>query len=244
MLTPKVEGTLDFGCGFEVDLRQYADNHGDFGCRLEGWRALVEGGSGLDNPPRSAMMTGMTRKRSPAAIIHKEIEPLGQGTMMTVDPTTCAVADVVVAYASINFLEKVIEKRKAELKPHLLSQAQTHGQVTEKGHSVLELEDAKVTRERKLSAGPDEDKLKRLLETYGLSLIDCFDEVKKVVLNPSKLQYLVDVGKLKGAEVEALRTESFALRVEPGPELKELLVLACGPEPEEKEERPGRRVKK
>jgi hypothetical protein len=186
----------------------------------------------------------MTRKRSPAAIIHKEIEPLGQGAMMTIDPTTCAVADVVVAYAAINFLEKVIEKRKAELKPHLLSQAETHGELTEKGHSVLELEDAKVTRERKLSAGPDEEKLKALLSTHGLSISDCFDEIKRVVLNPSKLEYLIQVGKLNGVEVEALRRESFALRVDPGAELKELLVQACGPEPEEKEERPGRRTKK
>ncbi len=177
---------------------------------------------------------------NPKSVIHREIEPIGQGVMMQTDPKDTPLADAVISYAAINHLEKVIGKRKEALRPHLLSQAETHGQATEKGHKVLPVGMEKVIRERKLASSPDEEKLKLLLETHNIPILEAFDEAKVVVLNPSKLQYLVSIGKLKADEVEALREESFALKVEPGPELKELLVLACGAAPE-KEEEPKRR---
>jgi hypothetical protein len=175
-----------------------------------------------------------------AIAIHREIEPLGQGTLMHTDPRSVSLAEVVTSYAAINFLEKAIDARKKVLNPHLMSQAETHGTETEKGHRVMEVGQEKVIRERALSTSPDEDKLKILLSSNNIPILEAFDEVKKVVLNPSKLKYLVEIGKLKAAEVEALREESFRLKVEPGPELKELLVLVCGA-PKEEEEPPKKR---
>jgi hypothetical protein len=179
------------------------------------------------------------KQMNPKTAVNREVQPFGQGAMMQVDPRAVPLADVVVSYAAINHLEKVIGKRKEVLKPHLISQAETHGTPTEKGHRVLEVGQEKVIRERKLSSEPDEDKLKALLETKGISILEAFDEVKAVVLNASKLQYLVQIGKLKAEEVEALRDESFALKVEAGPELKELLIAACGAAPEKEEEKPS-----
>ena len=175
---------------------------------------------------------------NPKSAVNREVTPLGQGVMMQVDPRAVPLADVVVSYAALNHVSKVIEKRKDALKPHLLSQAETHGTLTDKGHRVLEVGPEKVTRERKLTSEPDEDKLKLLLETKGIDLMEAFDEVKAVVLNASKLEYLVQIGKLKAEEVEALRGESFALRVTAGPELQELLIAACGPAPEKEEAGP------
>lgn len=179
-----------------------------------------------------------TKPLSAKTLVRREIEPLGRGVALHTDPTTVPLASVVLSYAALNHIEKVIAKRKKELNPHLMKQAEAHGSLTEKGHRVLEVGQEKVTRERKLTAGPNEEKLKALLETKKLALFDVFDEVKAVVLNPSKLAYLVDTGKLKSDEVEALREESFALQVEPGPELKELLIEACN-EVAEKDDAPA-----
>ncbi len=181
-----------------------------------------------------------TKALNPKTAIHREVEPLGQGVLMQTDPRSVPLSDVVVAYAAINHLEKVIEKRKKALNPHLMSQADTHGEPTEKGHKVLAVGQEKIVKERKLTAAPDDDKLKVLLDTKGIALLEAFDEVKSVVLNPSKLQYLVQIGKLKAEEVEALHNESFALKVEAGPMLKELLLAACSPVPE-KEEAPAKK---
>lgn len=179
-----------------------------------------------------------TKALSAKTVVRREIEPLGHGAALHTDPTTVSLSEVVVAYAVLNHVEKVIDKRKKELKPHLMKQAEAHGSLLEKGHRALEVGQEKLTRERKLSAGPNEDKLKLLMETKSIALLEAFDEVKAVVLNPSKLEYLVQVGKLKADEVEALRDESFALSVEAGPELKELLIEACKAL-EEKDEAPA-----
>jgi hypothetical protein len=180
---------------------------------------------------------------SAKTVVHREVVPLGHGSMMQTDPLHSPLSDVVTSYAVINYLEKAIEKRKKALNPHLLAQAKTHGTELEKGHRLLMVGQEKVIRERALSSAPEEEKLKLLLETHHISLLEAFDEVKTVVLNPSKLKYLVEVGKLKAAEVDALREESFRLKVEAGPELKELLLFACGaaPAPEPEEEAPKKR---
>jgi hypothetical protein len=185
-----------------------------------------------------------TRKMSVASVIKNELSPFGQGRVMQADPREVPLTDVTVSYAVINHLQKVIGARKKQLKPHLMSQAETHGETTDKGGSLLAVGEEKIVRERRLSSEPNEDKLRALLETNGLAILDCFDEVKSVKLNPSKLQYLIDIGKLKKEEVEGLRDEVFALKVDPGPELKELLLAACGAEPDDVEDERASRSRK
>jgi len=174
-----------------------------------------------------------TRKMSVASVIKNELIPLGRGKMLQADPREVPLSDVTVSYAVLNHLEKVIDARKKQLKPHLMSQAETHGDQNDKGGSVLAVGEEHIIRERRLTKEPNEEKLRALLDTNGITILECFDEVKAVKLNASKLQYLIDIGKLKAVEVEGLREESFALKVEPGPELKELILAACGVAPED-----------
>jgi hypothetical protein len=185
-----------------------------------------------------------TRKLAAQSVIKSELTPLAQGRMMQADPREVPLSDVTISYAILNHFEKVIDKRKKLLKPHLMSQAETHGDATDKGGTVLAVGEEKVVRERRLSSEPNEEKLKALLETSGIPILDCFDEVKAVKLNPSKLQYLIDIGKLKKDEVEGLRDESFALKVDPGPELKEALLAACGAVPDDVEDERTARSRK
>ena len=186
----------------------------------------------------------VARKMNAASVIKHELTPLGQGRMLQDDPTEVALVDTVTSYAILNHLEKLIQGRKAQLKPHLMSQAETHGTRTDKGGSSLQVEEEEVLRERRVSAGPNEDGLRTLLETHSISLLECFDEVKTVKLNPSKLQYLIDIGKLQKNEVDGLHDESFALQVKVGRTLKELLRIACGAVEEETDERASRTTRK
>jgi hypothetical protein len=184
------------------------------------------------------------RKMNVQSVIKNELTPIGQGKMMQADPREVPLSDVTTSYAVLNHLEKVIGARKKQLKPHLMSQAETHGDTTDKGGSVLAVDDEKIVRERRISSEPNEDKLRALLETNSIPILDCFDEVKSVKLNASKLQYLIDIGKLKKDEVEGLRDETFALKVDPGPELKELLLAACGSVPDDAEDERASRARR
>ncbi len=173
-------------------------------------------------------------------VIAKEVAPLTKGRVSQAPPTDMPLADLTVAYAILNHLEKVVAKRKEALKPHLISAAEIHGAKTEKGGNELVVGDEKVIREKRTSSEPDHDKLKALLSTAEIGLFDCFEEVKTLQLNPSKLAYLVEIGKLKAEQVEALRAFTFALKVEPGKELKELLLEACGAVEDDEEDKPKR----
>lgn len=146
------------------------------------------------------------------------------------DPKTAPLDDTVTAYTVLDHFEKAFEAQKKALRPHLLSQAETHGEPNDKGGSALVVGEDTVYRERRRSSEPNTERLRALLETRGVPLSECFDEVRSVQLNPSRLQYLIDIGKLKQEEVEALRDETFALRVRPGPALKRLLTEVLGEE--------------
>lgn len=148
--------------------------------------------------------------------------------LLRLNPQDAPLTESVTAYAVLDHFEKVFEARKKTLRPHLLSQAETHGEPNDKGGSALTVGEEQVYRERRRSAEPNTDKLRALLETRGVGLLECFDEVRSVQLNPSRLQYLIDIGKLKQDEVDALRDETFALRVRPGPKLKHLLSAVEG----------------
>jgi hypothetical protein len=144
------------------------------------------------------------------------------------NPQDVPLGDSVTAYAVLDHFEKAFEARKKLLRPHILAQAETHGDPNDKGGSALVVGEEQVVRERRRSSEPNSDKLRALLETRGVPLLECFDEVRSVQLNPSRLQYLIDIGKLKQDEVDALRDETFALRVRPGPTLRYLLSSVSG----------------
>jgi hypothetical protein len=175
----------------------------------------------------------MPTNNAAKSVIHRELSPLGQGNVLHSDPKEISTSNAVLSYAILNFLDKRVEERKKVLKAVLMPLAETRGIENDKGHRELEVGQEKIIRERKQSAGPNEDKLKTLLATKGIDMSEVYDEVKTVVLNPSKLEFLVSVGKLDKEEVEALRDESFSLKVVEGPELKALLKAACEQEVEE-----------
>jgi hypothetical protein len=84
----------------------------------------------------------------------------------------------------------------------------------------------KLTAECRRSSAPDAEGLKELLSKKGLKVGEAFDEVKTLVVNPTKVAFLVETGKLKAKDVEALHGTSFALRVtESVKELKEELAV-------------------
>ena len=68
------------------------------------------------------------------------------------------------------------------------------------------------------------EKIKELLKSKGIDMMECFDEVKTAVFNPSKLGYLVQIGKVTEEEVTAaIPALSPALKITPSKALKEAI---------------------
>ncbi len=166
--------------------------------------------------------------------IKSAVEAAVQSEVLSKNPAEMSISDVTFAYAAITHLETVLKARKEQLRTVLLEYAQDHGKpVGEKGAVEVVVAGSKVTKERKTATTPDVEKLKVKVKEKGLGVEAAFDELTVLEYNPSKVQFLVDTGKLDGAEVEALRPVSYSLRVTPSASVKKVLNEAAPlPKPE------------
>ena len=166
------------------------------------------------------------RHKTTAALIASELVPFGQGETLHTPPEKANLQQIVTMFAMINTLEKALEKRKEQMRELLLAQAKALGDEGEKGSFTLRVGNETVVAEFRQNKDLDTEALRALMSTHNVPVLDVFDEVKSLVLNPSKLEYVIDIGKLDKKQVEGLRKASFALKVQPGEELKTALTEA------------------
>lgn len=163
--------------------------------------------------------------------IDSEYTPFVRGSMLTADPQTMSLADVVQAFVVLkDTLEGLPKERHAELRTYLLNYAEKLGETTDKGGQRLSVDGSTVTRERRVAKSIDVDTVLNLAAEKGLKPEDVCDEVttKALVPNPSKLDFLVQKGALTKAEVEALYPVTWALKVVGSEELVSVLCEAAG----------------
>jgi hypothetical protein len=139
----------------------------------------------------------------------------------TVNQSSAQLAEL---FTALGHLESESKNRKDVIKKLLMERAEKTGKpVGEKGAVEVQASGFKITREKKTSSSPDPDKLKGLLSEHNLPAKAAFDELTVLEVNPSKIQYLVDTGKLPKDQVDALRSTSFSLRVTAPKEIKAML---------------------
>lgn len=192
--------------------------------------------------------------RTPLDIVAEELTPIGRGQMMRGRVGKPEAADAlfmesVNSYITLNMFAKVVEKRLEAIKPVLHKAVEEEGnQVSETGSIELVLADGnKICREKRTATTPDQEKLRALLQTRGIDLDKAFDEVPTLVLNASKLKFLVDSGKLDKKEVEDLHKVSWAIKCEASDALEaaiEEALLGGNEEPEAPSEKAARKSRK
>ncbi len=117
------------------------------------------------------------------------------------------------AYSRLDREEKAIAKRKSELRERLLAQAGASQERTARGDARLDAGNYEIVAEKRRSKAPDAGALLALVRGRGIDVLDAFNEQKTLEANPSKIEYLVSVGRLRKEELEPLYTETTALRV-------------------------------
>lgn len=145
------------------------------------------------------------------------------GALFNADLATLQPYEVAVVWQILDKLEDLTKGRTAAARQALFDLADQIGEVVEKGHRTFEVECGRVTKERRMSKAPSEDHVRSLLAKYNIPVTECFSEQKTMVLDQSKLDFLVSSGRLKAEEVDQGKKETFALKVSPSEEFKKAL---------------------
>lgn len=145
------------------------------------------------------------------------------GPMFQDDPATVELPIQVAAWSVLDTLEDLIKDRKQSYREQLLVTAEQTGVKTDKGGFRMWVDNSEVVRERRERKLPEEAGLKLLMASRGIPYNECFDEVKTLVLNPSKLDYLIETGRLSKDEVDALKKVDWALKVSQSEVIQESL---------------------
>lgn len=185
--------------------------------------------------------------------VDREFRPIAGGRAMHTPIDALDNEELVTAYAMLDFVGKKIEKRTETIKAKLKEEAESKGEVYEKGKK-MRVEGSVVTREERVSKSPDEAKLRALLEAKGIPIEEAFTEQKAMLLDASKVEFLISTGKLTQQEVDDLKGKTYACKVKPSTELEDLLEEAAkqyewtamqfGAKPQLEEKKPAKKSKK
>jgi len=167
------------------------------------------------------------------AIAEKYIRPIMTSGLMVRDPADMDVDELAHVYLAVKYLKERSENRMKAIRKILLKKAESFGTDTEHGGKMLTVSNTKVFRERRQSPMPEEDAIRTLMEERGLKVSDVFSKTTVVVLDPSKLQEMVDLGKLPKDKVEEARKVTWALRLRESYEVKDILDSMDTPKSEE-----------
>lgn len=178
------------------------------------------------------------------AMVETEVAPAMSGDLMHADHEKLNIEQRMDLYAAIQFELDKLAKRREVLNARLKEDVKQVGTVTEKGHYRFEVNGKVASVEKRVTKMPEEGALNALLVKNGLSLDDVSDTVTEKRINPSKIDYLIELGKLKAADVDALRKVTYALSVDTNEETAQLLAESAKPKAEPLTEEPKKPSKK
>lgn len=145
--------------------------------------------------------------------ISRETAPLLTGEALHGSPDHMSEAQVVTAWAMLDFVICKAEERKKQLREVLLRFAEQRGEPTKNGGSELKIEGTKVCRERRVASTPDELKLRKLLDSKNIRYEACFETKTVQVLNVDKLNEMVEEGLVTREEISPFFNVQYALRM-------------------------------
>lgn len=149
-------------------------------------------------------------------LVESEVRPLSSGEVLHADIDKMSMAERITSISIVKWMIAKLTDRSKSLNERLKEDTRQVGAANEKGHVRFSHPQAGVcTVERRVSKTADEDELKTLLLTNNIAPDSVYDVKPVQVLNTSKLNQLVELGKLKAADVEKLYKVTYALTVDP-----------------------------
>ena len=160
--------------------------------------------------------------KNPGTDIQKDVAQvisLGRSLMFNAPIDKLNPQQRAVAWAVIDTMETIFTERKEELRQGLFETVMEIGDETDAGHFIANIEGNEVKRERRQGKSPDDKPFRDLLKSLSIPLTDCYSEETTYKLDPSKVTYLIDGGRLPAEKVEELKKVTFALKIKPESDL-------------------------
>jgi hypothetical protein len=171
----------------------------------------------------------------------EEIKELASGDILHTPPSQLSPLEAVEAYAIVKSLKDALEARRISLRLRLLDDQKiiAAGKSTKTGGTKTQVRDHSVSRNRTTKRFANTDRVAELVAEKAIAEDRVYDDktvvtIKKVV-NPSKIEKLVEVGCLTDEEVESCHKYTWALVIKPSRELKLILDKAQEREAEDTE---------
>ncbi len=128
-------------------------------------------------------------------------------------------------------VKKLVEDLYGLYRNSALERAKAKGDPNQSGNPTLVVDGTSMQAQKKVASTPDLEGLKALLSAKDIPLEEGFNVEKVYTFNPSKIQFLIDSGKLLKTDVDALRKVTFSMIVKPNPELAEKLSVSLDQQP-------------
>lgn len=153
---------------------------------------------------------------------------LTSGDLMNKSIPEMTTDQVASTWVGLTKATELMTSRLEGLRVALFERAIAEGTATEKGHYILTIEGTEFIREKSQRKLPDEKILKVLLAEAKLGVLEAFDEVTKLQMNPTKVDHLVETGRIPEDEVNEAKKVSYRLKFKPSRELKDQLEEISG----------------
>jgi hypothetical protein len=121
--------------------------------------------------------------------------------------------------------KKLVEDLYNLYRDSALKRAAEKGSPNKSGNPTLVVDGTSMQRQEKVASIPDLEGLKALLSSKDIPLEEGFNVEKVYTFNPSKIQFLIDSGKILKTDVDALRKVTYSMIVKPNPEIAEKLAV-------------------
>lgn len=157
---------------------------------------------------------------TPESTFIAEVAPLTSTRILHEASDNLTLWEQVQSHVILKQLGAAIEARLKTLRNPLMAIVQSKGEINDKGTKKYVVEGTSICLESRKANEPDPTLLTALLKEKSIDIHEAFDDVTVLQLNPSKLDYLVQTGKLKPQDVQALCKEIPALRIYPSKALK------------------------
>jgi hypothetical protein len=119
------------------------------------------------------------------------------------------------AWTIVDLISKLSKERCEALRAHLFERVPEIAEADGKGSFSVDLNGTTVKKTRRVSKLPTEAVVKECLKEKDLQQEDAFSAKTSWVLDPSKVDFLVEGGHIPADRIEASKKVNFALKVVP-----------------------------
>ena len=159
----------------------------------------------------------MTKKRTSAEWVDEQLSPFMSGEVMNANIKKLDRDDLGSTYTVLDSAEKEIKLRKGKVRDRIIYVLKKYGTLNERGNHVLETATCVLTRQSRKNKMPDAEKVRTVLVKNGIEPSAVFTVVQKTELDPSKIQALIETGRITAKEIDDCRNVSDAVSIKTRP---------------------------